>query len=238
MSKRRILAAAVLLTSFFSPIASVAQPSRIIIVRHAEKKDAYALCDMGTLRADALAKEYLGRGAAHSLFAAADPPSAFLVMTMHTIDTVTPTVASWNMPAIAYTTMPGDDKKRRTEDEAENERTREAARDVMNDPAYSDKTVVMMWEHYHIADSKLEAEFAGQQVTLRQLLHLDRVAGVPKDWPDETYDYFWIVNYASGASTPTSFETIKQVFDAPFASLPANNWGEPEPRHIAAGCLK
>ena len=31
------------------------------------------------------------------------------------------------------------------------------------------KTVVMAWEHHHIADAKLEKEFPDAPVTLRQL---------------------------------------------------------------------
>jgi hypothetical protein len=38
-----------------------AQPSRVIILRHAEKLNAYALCDLGRERADALAKLRLGQ---------------------------------------------------------------------------------------------------------------------------------------------------------------------------------
>jgi hypothetical protein len=37
-----------------TPIAE-AQPSRVIILRHAEKLNAYALCDLGRERANALA---------------------------------------------------------------------------------------------------------------------------------------------------------------------------------------
>ena len=50
-----------------TPIAE-AQPSRVIILRHAEKLNAYALCDLGRERADALAKQFLGQGATQSLF--------------------------------------------------------------------------------------------------------------------------------------------------------------------------
>jgi hypothetical protein len=40
-----------------TPIAE-AQPSRVIILRHAEKLNAYALCDLGRERANALAILY------------------------------------------------------------------------------------------------------------------------------------------------------------------------------------
>ncbi len=43
--------------------AAQAQPSRIIIARHGEKKDGAKLCKVGKLRAQALAAQYLGKGA-------------------------------------------------------------------------------------------------------------------------------------------------------------------------------
>ena len=125
------------------------------------------------------------------------------------------------------------------EKEAElNQRTQEAAHDVLTDPRYDGKTVVMAWEHNHIAKSKLEKEYPEEQVTLRQLLHLDRIADVPKTWPDSNYDYFWIVDYAPGNPVPTGFQMVRQAFTAPFDKLPANEWDEPEPEHMEAGCKK
>jgi len=43
----------------------------------------------------------------------------------------------------------------------------------MTNPALAGKTVVMVWEHKHIANAKLEAKFEGEAVTLRKLLKLD-----------------------------------------------------------------
>ena len=79
-----------------------------------------------------------------------------------------------------------------------NRRAREAARDALTDPRYAGKTIVMSWEHKHIADAKLEAKFPNEQVTLRQLLHLEKFADAPKDWPEGNYDYFWIVDFTPG----------------------------------------
>jgi hypothetical protein len=209
-----------------------AEPSQIIIARHAEKGNSYALCDMGNERAQALVHQYLGRGASASLFPADHGPDAMLAMTMHTIDTITPAAQSWSLPVIAYGVMPKDE----TKDEEENARTQEAARDVLTGPAYAGKTVVMIWEHKRIANSKLEKKHPG--VTLRQLLHIDQVqdADVPSDWPKETYDYFWIVDFARGNPIPVKFRMIRQEFIAPFNDLPANAWDTPETAHIKAGC--
>ena len=89
----------------------------------------------------------------------------------------------------------------------------------------------MVWEHKRIANAKLEKKSPG--VTLRQLLHLDQLKGVPTDWPDQTYDYFWIVDFAPGNPVP---RMTRQEFAAPFNDLPANAWGEREPSHFKAGC--
>jgi hypothetical protein len=233
MRKPLILVAALLL-----PVSADAEPAQIIIARHAEKADRYELCDMGTQRAQALAAQYLGRGATHSLFGTGRGPEAMLAITLHTIETVTPAAQSWNMPVTAYRVYPASGNKDAAEEAEENRRTQQAAYDALTDPRYSGKTVVMVWEHKRIASAKLEAKYPGEQVTLRQLLHLDRLPGVPKNWPDQTYDYFWIVDYAPGQNVPVSFRMLREVFAARFGHLPANPWGKIEPRHIAAGCLK
>jgi hypothetical protein len=54
----------------------------------------------------------------------------------------------------------------------------------------------MTWESKHIAKPKLEKAYPDEQVTLRQLLHLDQIADAPKSWPDTNYDFFWIIDYA------------------------------------------
>jgi len=216
---------------------AVAQPARIIIARHAEKLDPYALCEMGTQRSQALAEQYLGRGASQSLFGVKSPDAIFAIG-LHPIETSTPTAQSWGMPVTAYTVLPTKGEKGRAGDALENQRTQQAAHDVLSEPRYDGKVVLMIWEHDHIAKAKLEQEFPGEKVTLRQLLHLDQIAGVPDTWPNTTYDYFWIIDYAAGNPVPIKFQMVRQVFAPPFEDLPVNNWGEPEPSHVAAGCLK
>ena len=48
----------------------------------------------------------------------------------------------------------------------------------------------MVWEHKHIANEKLEAKFEGEAVTLRKLLKLDILPGVPKTWPERQLRLF------------------------------------------------
>ncbi len=198
---------------------ALANPARIIILRHGEKGDAYRLCDVGVQRSLALAGRYLGRGAEASLFAGGEP-DAFFVITLHTLELASPAVTTWRKPLIMYSVLP---RRGQNTTRALNERTREATADVLS--KWSGKTVVMVWEHYRIADAALEASFPDQKVTLRQLLNLDAVDAVPKTWPGETYDYFWIVDYDAGSARPARFELIKQTFAALYARLPSNDWG-------------
>jgi hypothetical protein len=216
-----------------APVAE-AQPSRVIILRHAEKLNAYALCDLGRERADALAKQFLGQGAAQSLFAPGERPAAFMAVTLHPLETITPAAQTWGLPVVDYSVVPNKDE----DDDAETEinvRTQEAARDLMSNHEYDGKIVVVAWEHKHIASHKLEKQYRGQEVTFRQLLRLGQA---PESWSDTNYDYFWIVDYAPGNPNPIKFQAIKQTFLPPFNALPAPDWDAPEPKHIEAGCKK
>jgi hypothetical protein len=216
-----------------APVAE-AQPSRVIILRHAEKLNAYALCDLGRERADALAKQFLGQGTAQSLFAPGERPAAFMAVTLHPLETITPAAQTWGLPVVDYSVVPNKDE----DDDAETEinvRTQEAARDLMSNHEYDGKIVVVAWEHKHIASHKLEKQYRGQEVTFRQLLRLGQA---PESWSDTNYDYFWIVDYAPGNPNPIKFQAIKQTFLPPFNALPAPDWDAPEPKHIEAGCKK
>jgi hypothetical protein len=79
----RLILAALLCLSGLSPVLAI--PARIIILRHGEKADKWKLCDVGQERAAALAVNYLGRGAAKSLFAPLEVPGAFFAITLHTL---------------------------------------------------------------------------------------------------------------------------------------------------------
>jgi len=209
-----------------------ATPQEIIILRHGEKKDDHALCDMGAKRADALAAQYLGKGAANSLFAGTDGPAAFFAITLHPLETITPAAATWGLPVIMFSVTPLADKN--VVMTQLNRRTQEAARAVLSDPQWSGKIVVMDWEHHHIADAMLPPE-----VQLRHLLNIDRVASPPSaTWSGKNYDYFWIVKFGlPGSNAPTVFTSIKQTFTGQFQDVPANDWGAKE-RPRPPGCIK
>jgi broad specificity phosphatase PhoE len=105
-----------------------AQPSRVIILRHAEKLNAYALCDLGRERADALAKQFLGQGATQSLFAPGERPAAFMAVTLHPLETITPAARSWGLPVVDYSVIPNKDEDEDATEAEINARTQEAAR--------------------------------------------------------------------------------------------------------------
>ena len=219
----RLALSALILWCWLAP--ALAEPARIIILRHGEKAGAWKLCGVGQARADALAATYLGRNAAQSLFAAGEEPAAFLAITLHTLELAAPAAATWDLPVTMFSVLP--QKGADVFDKAFDRRTQEAAAELLANPAWQGKTVVMVWEHKHIANAKLVAKSPGEAVTLRQLLQLNRLKDVPETWPSGNYDYFWIVDYAGGSGTPTGFRMVKQAFEGRYAKLPANDWGAP-----------
>jgi hypothetical protein len=224
MSRQLIVAFVVALVTLADAHDASANPARIVILRHGEKQDAYRLCDVGVQRAQALAGRHLGKGAQASLFADGSAPDAFFVITLHTLELASPAATTWGKPLIIYSALPQQGQSRADAALVLNQRTQQAAADVMTN--WSGKTVVMAWEHDHIANEKLEAAFPGQKVTLRQLLNLDAIGTVPKTWPGSNYDYFWIVDYGQGDS-PTRFQMSKQTFTTPYQKVPSNDWGAP-----------
>lgn len=234
ISKKSTLAAAGLALALGLPFHRVeATPREIIILRHAEKQNAFALCKVGVERANALAERYLGEGSENSLFSGKEKPAAFFVITLHTLETAAPAAASWGLPLLDYSVVP---PKRADSEEDENARTREAADHVLNDEQWDGKTVVMVWEHHRIADARSDGP--GEKNTLRYLLHLNALGDqVPPTWGNDTYDYFWIVRYAPGSQTPVSFRKVKQVFPKD-PSLPHNDWAKPNGLPASSGCEK
>jgi hypothetical protein len=231
--KQGIIAA--ILFALATSLASAA-PARIIILRHGEKADSWKLCAIGEQRAAALAETYLGRTASQSLFRAGEPPAALVAITLHTLELAAPSALSWPLPIRLYSVVPEPSLSKADFTVQLNRRTQEAVADLMADRGLDGKTVVMVWEHDHIADAKLEAAFPGESVTLRQLLKLDSLADVPDTWPGSTYDYFWIVDFAKGSPTPTGFAMQRQDFGAGFPTVPSNEWGKPNGMTKASGC--
>jgi hypothetical protein len=230
---RAYLSALVILCG--SALSAFALPKTVIILRHGEKESVTTLCRVGIDRSLALAAQYLGQGARDSMFASGERPAAFFAITLDTVQTASPAAATWDMPVTTFSVvpLPGVDPLPQL-----NLRTQQAAGAMMDDPRYDGKTVVMVWNHRHIADSAMALKFPDQKVTLRQLLNLDKVADVPDTWPDRTYDHFWIVEYGTGGSrVPVSFRMVRQQFAAPFAAVPSGEWGKRPKMALGNKCL-
>src|SRR5262245_4645124 len=143
MTRWRLACPILAIAALMSLNDALAQPARVIVMRHGEKQNAYRLCDVGAQRAQALAHRYLGKGA---------PPDAFFVITLHTLELASPAAMTWGKPLIIYSALPVKGRSRAEDNRVLNQRTREAANDVMTN--WSGKTVVMAWEHHHIANEK------------------------------------------------------------------------------------
>jgi hypothetical protein len=212
-----IIAAFVFFAEFAGLDMAEARPSRIVLLRHGEKAptppnqpDPEQLCSIGALRAQALSEYYLGKGAknADEIFGAGKEPDAFFAITPHTLETVTPSVTSWGKDK-TYVPFANDDLD--TE-------TRNAAAELAK-PEYAGKTVVIVWEHHHIADKHDEDN------TFWSLLQLKDTSGepVPKNWEGVNYDYFLVVDYS--ASPPTFSRVLQKYSDPKYAKIPDNPWG-------------
>lgn len=212
----------------FSSALAYAAPSRIILLRHGEKENDYALCNVGQERSLALRDQFLGKGASQSLFTNA-PPSAFFATTLHTLELIAPTANSWDAPIIAYPALPLTGRNDSQTMELITNQTQLAATNVMQDPKWNGKTVVMVWEHKHIANKKLTIESPDMLVDLRQLLKLDKLPErtakqIPKTWSGANYNFFWIVDY-DDKGNPVGFDVVRQNFTGQYANVPNNDWG-------------
>ena len=238
-SSRFVLAAGLaLITSAAAITPAQAVPRRIILLRHGEKANAYALCSVGKQRAIALRDTYLGRNASNDSLLEGQTPAAFLAITLHTQETTAPSATSWGLPVHSYTVMPTGAGKTQLMAELALA-TQTAAANVLENPAWDGRTLVMTWEHKHIANKGLERQNRCKGVTLRQIINLDQVAGVPATWPGTNYDYFWVIDYDDQNSTvPTAFEMVKQTYPVPFSSLPHNAWDAPLPSNFPASCRR
>ena len=216
-------------------MSALALPKTVIILRHGEKENDFALCKVGVDRSLALAAQFLGQGARNSLFVSGERPAAFFAMTLHTLELASPAAATWEMPVTTFTAvpLPGVDLTPQF-----NLRTQQAVGAVMDDPRYDGKTVVMVWEHRHIADKALELKFPDQKVTLRQLFNLDKLSDVPDTWPGQTYDYFWVVEFGAGGCVCRRVSRwCGSDFAEPFNKVPSNEWGKRAKLPMGNKCL-
>lgn len=241
MARRSGFIALIALALTATTLAAHAAPKRLIIVRHGEKQNALNLCSVGKERAQALAAQYLSPTHPLSLLKN-DPPAAIMAMTLHTLETARPIAKAWGLTIRTDPIMLMPIRNNRYFNGRLNIINQKVARDLLENPRWHGKTVVLVWEHFHIASEALESDFFGEDATLRQLLNLDKIKGmpphsVPKTWPNSNYNFFWIFTYdGPKARVPSSFKIVRQDFQEPFANLPSNDWGAPEPLPKGSGC--
>lgn len=220
-------------------VPAMATPARIILLRHGEKDGALQLCAVGRDRARALAQYYIGQNAQKSLLPPGVAPKAILAISLHTLESIYPVADSWEQPVVLYAVMPElvDGRLLILQDRLD-QRTQEAVRDLFRNPLWAGETLILNWEHVHIADATLSPNVTGKApVTLYDLLGLSALKAVPETWPGDVYDYFWIIDFDQATGKPTAFSMVKQEFGPPFEQLPQNDWGQPEGPG-ADGCTK
>lgn len=150
-----------------------AQPAQVILLRHAEKPDDQAdvhLAQRGEERAHVLVS-LLGRGSPLTSHA---PVAALYAtrVTKHdhshrTGETLAPLSLALDLPV--NTTYASDDYVL-------------AAANLLNNPSYRGKTVIVCWTHHDLA----------------QLAGALGVRPQPDHWKDKTFDRLWIITYPEG----------------------------------------
>lgn len=252
---RVLVLAGLLSASLVAALPAAAVPARVILLRHGEKDGPLQLCSIGRERARALVDYYLGKNAKKSLLRPGEAPTAILGLSLHTLETIYPVADSWEQPVIFYSVMPEmvDGKLVIRQDKLA-ERNRQAVHDIFTKPEWRGGTLIMNWEHDHIARRRLDIELTPKQraklqekhpgmviptkaTTLYDLMDLAGIK-VPDDWPGDTYDYFWIIDFDPESEVPSAFTMIKQEFGPPYENLPHNDWGTPENISASAGCTK
>ncbi len=216
-------------------VQAMAMPSRVILLRHGEKAGPYELCKVGQRRAQALAEQYLGKDAEHTLFRPGEPPAAILTITPHTDQTASPSALTWPMIVRGYSVVQGHGLKDWYS--AFGPRTRQAVQDMRDLPEWDGKAVVVIWDNTRIVQEKHPRYRAADiSVTLHNLLGLDALEGVPDEWADQNYNYFWIIDFDPKTGKPVKFEMKKQEFTGKYADLPHNDWGKPSGLKKSSGC--
>ncbi|MDP2864789.1 MAG: histidine phosphatase family protein [Elusimicrobiota bacterium] len=167
-----------------------AAPAQVIIIRHAEKQEyGNQLSEKGYRRADALVKFFLsvpavtGYGTPVAIYAAAPKNED---SSIRAIQTVKPLAR-----ALGITLNTGFTRGQ----------AHKLVKDIMENPKYTGRMVLVSWQHGHIPDIVRElAEYSSYgpaaQVTL------------PAVWPDASFDRVWIIDLYRGRVL--SFKDIPQ----------------------------
>ena len=188
MAKSRTLLAS-LFALFFSA-AAFAAPAQVILIRHAEKPEyGSELSPQGQKRAEALAWFFQNNadvtryGAPAAIYAAAPKHEDSSV---RSIQTVTPLAKALKMEINTEFTRG---------------QTHKIAADIMENPAYRGRMVLICWQHTNLVDIVRElAAYSGTAQAIQDSL--------PSEWPDGAFDRVWILDFYYGRVT--SFRDVPQ----------------------------
>ncbi len=167
-----------------------AAPAQVIFIRHAEKpENGSELSEKGWKRAEALvwffqtSPAVTQHGTPYAIYAAAPKNED---SSIRSIQTVTPLANALN-------------KKINTE--FTRGQTHKIAVDIMENPAYTGKMVLVCWQHTNITEIVRElAEYNGTAT--------DAQVSLPAAWPDQSFDRAWILDLYRGKVV--SFKNIPQ----------------------------
>jgi len=167
-----------------------AAPAQVIIIRHAEKQEyGNQLSEKGYRRAEALVNFFLsvpavtGYGTPVAIYAAAPKNED---SSIRSIQTVTPLARALNLKINTDFTR-GQAHK--------------LVRDIMENPRYTGRMVLVSWQHGHTTDIVRElAEYSPYGPAAE--------ISLPGEWPDARFDRAWIVDLYRGRIT--SFKDVPQ----------------------------
>jgi broad specificity phosphatase PhoE len=182
-----VLAAA---AAFLFSAPALAAPAQIIIIRHAEKPETGSeLNAKGAKRAEALvwffkAEPAVTRyGTPAAIYAAAPKNEDSSV---RSIQTVTPLARALRLPINTDFTRG---------------QTHKIVVDIMENPAYKGRMVLICWQHTNITEIVKElADYKGSWNDAQYFL--------PGKWPDEAFDRAWVLNFTKGKVV--SFQDVPQ----------------------------
>jgi hypothetical protein len=165
---------------------ALAAPAQVILIRHAEKPEyGNQLSERGFRRAEALVRFFLNEaavtryGAPAAIYAAAPKHED---SSIRSIQTVQPLAGALGQEPIVKFTRG---------------QARKLAADIMENPAYDGRMVLVCWQHGNIYDIALElAQYNGSPQSA--------LAALPGEWPDGVYDRVWLLDFNRGELTDFS----------------------------------
>ncbi len=159
---------------------ALAAPAQVILIRHAEKQETGPeLSEPGFKRAQELVKFFknepaVGRYGAPVVIYAAAPKNEG--GSIRSIQTVTPLARALGL---------------RIDDSFTRGQTNKLARDIMENPAYDGRMVLVCWQHTNLPAAALAlAEYNNSS----QAVH----AAIPLAWPDQAFDRVWLLDLSGG----------------------------------------